>query len=70
MTKEPEKTADQEQKEAEDRLIRRARRYGKQYDYDRAIKIFTDSELYEKSERLHKYVEKYKKKKLPVWHGR
>lgn len=62
-TKEPEKTADQEQKEAEDRLIRRARRYGKQYDYDRAIKIFTDSELYEKSERLHKYVEKYKKKK-------
>ena len=63
VTKEPEKTADQEQKEAEDRLIRRARRYGKQYDYDRAIKIFTDSELYEKSERLHKYVEKYKKKK-------
>lgn len=63
VTKEPEKKADQEQKEAEDRLIRRARRYGKQYDYDRAIKIFTDSELYEKSERLHKYVEKYKKKK-------
>ena len=63
MTKERKKTADQEQKEAEDRLIRRARRYGKQYDYDRAIKIFTDSELYEKSERLHKYVEKYKKKK-------
>lgn len=63
VTKEPEKKANQEQKEAEDRLIRRARRYGKQYDYDRAIKIFTDSELYEKSERLHKYVEKYKKKK-------
>lgn len=63
VTKEPEKTADQEQKEAEDRLIRRARRYGKQYDYDRAIKVFTDSELYEKSERLHKYVANYEKKK-------
>lgn len=63
VTKEPEKTADQEQKEAEDRLIRKARRYGKQYDYDKAIKIFTDSELYEGSERLKKYVANYEKKK-------
>lgn len=63
MTQVPESTQEDEQKTEEDTLIRRARRYGRQYDYDRAIRVLKKSDLYEKSERLQEYAAKYEEKK-------
>lgn len=63
ITATPTPSAADELRTAENRVIRKARKYAYQYDYDKAINVLQTSDIYSKSDRLKKYEASYAKKK-------